>query len=217
MGKIRVLIADDHLIIRDGIKLILKRYPDVKIVSEASNGVEVINYLSRHPSEVDVILLDINMPELNGIDTAQIISQKYNSIKILALTMHIEETYIIKMIKVGALGYILKESSKEQLLSAIKTVAQGKRYYSNEVSVTLINSLINSLMNEDESGKSSISERESEVLGHIVGGFTNIQIGEKLFISSRTVETHRRNLLQKLEVRNTVELVRYAVTNGLVA
>ena len=213
MKAITLLLADDHLIIRDGIKLMLKRNPEFHIVEEASNGNEVIAYLNANPNKVDVVLMDINMPEMNGIDATQYITDNIEGVKILALTMHAEETYITSMLKAGALGYILKESGTNELMSAIRAVASGQKYYSNEVSVTMINALMN-----DEKPKSSVlSNRENEVLGHIAMGSTNKEVGEMLFISGRTVETHRRNILDKLDLRNTAELIRYAIENKLIA
>jgi len=213
MEKIKVLLVDDHIIIRDGIKFMLRKEASIDVVAEANNGREAIAYLENNASDIDVVLLDINMPELNGIDAAEIITKRFKNIKILALTMHAEESYILSMLKAGSLGYILKESSKESLVIAINTVAAGNKYYSNEVSVTMINSL----MKEDKPKKTEISKREEEVLELIVKGLTNIEIATELNISNRTVETHRRNILHKLDVRNTAELVRYAMEHDLVA
>lgn len=212
MKKIRIFLADDHGIIRDGIKLMLNKSPELEIIAEANNGQEVLDFLLDHPKAIDVILMDINMPVLNGIETTQKVTQNYPNINILGLTMHVEETYISNMLKAGALGYILKESNKDELIEAIKSVAQGKKYYSNEVSVTLINSL----MTEDKDKDKDLSERELEILSLIASGNTNKEIGEKLFISGRTVETHRRNILNKLEVKNTAEMIKYAIQNKLV-
>lgn len=213
MKTIKLLLADDHGIIRDGIKLMLNKTSEFEIIGEANNGKEVVDYLEKHPDTIDVVLMDINMPEMNGIEATQIITDKYPKIKVLALTMHVEETYITNMLKAGALGYVLKESNKEDLIDAINTVAIGNKYYSNEVSVTLINSL----MNNGKTKTSELSDREIEVLTFIATGNTNNEIGEKLFISGRTVETHRRNILSKLEVKNTAEMIRYAIKNNLVA
>lgn len=212
METIRLLLADDHLIIRDGIKLMLKKNPDFEIVAEASNGREVLEYLTNNPDTVDVVLMDINMPEMNGIEASDFITKHIKNVTILALTMHAEETYITSMLKAGAMGYILKESGTGELVSAIKSVARGQKYYSNDVSVTMINAL----MNDEKPKKSMLSEREIEVLGHIAGGSTNKEVGDMLCISGRTVETHRRNILAKLEVRNTAEMIRYAIENELV-
>jgi DNA-binding NarL/FixJ family response regulator len=211
MDKIKLLLADDHQIIRNGIKLMLKKYPEFEVVSEASTGTEVINFLASNSDGIDVVLMDITMPGLSGIEATELITAKYKNIKILALTMHSEETYITNMIKAGALGYILKEASTNELVNAIKNVALGKKYYSNEVSVAMINSL----MNKDNSEGTELSERELEVLKYIAGGDTNKEAGEKLFISPRTVETHRRNILSKLDVKNTAEMIKYAFQHNL--
>jgi len=212
MSAIRLLLADDHVIIRDGIKLMLKKDPKFEIVAEAGNGKEVIEFLNANPKSVDVILMDINMPEMTGIEAAEVVAERFSHVKVLALTMHAEETYITNMLKAGALGYILKESTTQDMVSAIVAVADGQKYYSNEVSVTMINSL----MNEDKPKTSNLSEREIEVLGHIAAGSTNKEVGDILCISGRTVETHRRNILFKLELRNTAEMIRYAIENDLV-
>ncbi|MFB0925926.1 MAG: response regulator transcription factor, partial [Vicingaceae bacterium] len=160
MKTINLLLADDHTIIRDGIKLMLKKNPEFNIVAEANNGEEAISYLLAKPNTVDVILMDINMPEMNGIEATQYITNNIKGLNILALTMHAEETYITSMLRAGALGYILKEAGTSELMSAIKSVASGQKYYSNEVSVTMINAL----MNNDSPKSSVLSKRESEVL-----------------------------------------------------
>ncbi|PCJ27000.1 MAG: DNA-binding response regulator [Flavobacteriales bacterium] len=213
MEKIKLLLADDHLIIRHGIKLMLKKNSEFEIIAEASNGKEVLEYLSDNSDNINVVLMDINMPEMDGIEATQYITDNYKNVKVLALTMHTEENYITNMLKAGALGYILKESRTSELVTAIKSVAIGEKYYSNNVSVTMINKLI-----KGGKPKSAVlSERETEVLIHIARGFTNKEVGEILHISGRTVETHRRNIIAKLEMRNTAELIRYAIENNLVA
>ena len=213
MKTTRLLLADDHLIIRDGIKLMLKKNSELEIVGEASNGEEVIEFLRENFDAVDVILMDINMPTMNGIEATQVITKEFPHIKILALTMHAEETYITNMLKAGALGYILKESGSSELVAAINSVAGGEKYYSNDVSVTMINAL----MNDDKPKVSQLSSREEEVLSHIATGATNKEVGDMLCISGRTVETHRRNILGKLDVKNTAEMIRYAIENDLIA
>jgi DNA-binding NarL/FixJ family response regulator len=191
----------------------LKKNLNFKIVAEAANGGEVIQYLYDNPNSIDVVLMDINMPIMNGIEAAKIILEKFSDVKVLALTMHAEESYITNMLKAGALGYILKESKTEELVSAIKSVARGEKYYSNEVSVTLINSL----MNGDKPQESELSDREAQVLSHIATGLTNKEVGEILYISGRTVESHRRNIMGKLDLRNTAEMIRYALEHEIVA
>ena len=214
METIKLLLADDHLLIRNGLKSLLKRSADFEVVAEAINGKEVVEYLTQNPQTVDVVLMDINMPTMSGIEATEIISEKFKNVKVLGLTMHVEEVYISKMIKAGALGYVLKDSNAEDLVFAIKTVSEGDKYYSNEVSVIMINSLMNE---ESLKGSTPLSTREIEVLGHIAKGYTNKEIGEFLNISSRTVETHRRNIHVKLEVKNTAEMIRVAIQSNLVA
>jgi DNA-binding NarL/FixJ family response regulator len=216
MDKIKLLIVDDHLIIRDGIKMMLKKTPDFEVIAEASNGREAIEYLSNNKGVIDVVLMDISMPEMNGIETTQIITDNYNDIEVLALTMHVEETNIIDMLKAGARGYILKESGVGELVVAIKNVYNEKNHYSNEVSITMINALMNG-KSTDTSKPSELSDREIEVLSHIAEGLTNKEVGKILNISGRTVETHRRNILAKLDLKNTAEMIRYALEHKLVA
>ena len=213
MKNIRTLLVDDHKLIRDGIKSILNSDKQINVMAEAENGVEAIRYLEKNVDEIDVVLMDINMPELNGIDAVEIITKLHKKINILALSMHSEEAYIVNMIKAGASGYILKDSGGKKLIEAVKTVAGGEKYYSNEVSVTLINSMLKG--NTPSGEVTTLSTREEDVLNSIVEGKTNKLIGEKLNISSRTVETHRRNIMYKLGVKNTAEMVSVAMKKGL--
>lgn len=216
MDSIRILLTDDHLIIRNGIKLMLNKNLKMKIIAEASSGEEAIQYLEKNASDIDVVLMDIDMSGINGIDTTRIITKEYKHIKVLALTMHIEEKYIIEMLDAGAAGYILKQASIEELNQAIENVAQGKKYYSNEVSTTMINALMHNGKGGEKDVVSVLSAREKEVLSLIALGGTNKEVGEKLFISARTVESHRRKMMEKLELNNTAELIRYAIENNLI-
>lgn len=213
MKKINILLVDDHKLIRDGIKSIINTSQNIKIIEECCNGQEAVDYLKTKPNAVDVILMDITMPILNGVEATKIITELYPNIRILALTMHTEETYIMKMIDAGALGYLLKDTGREKLLEAIKTVYRKEKCYSNAVAQKLINVFLNK-------GKTSsttiLSHREIQIATSITRGHTNKEISEQLHISSRTVEAHRRNILKKLNLRNTIELINYVVRNGLV-
>ncbi len=213
-NKIRTLLVDDHKIVRDGIKSILNGDKEISVVAEAENGVEAIQYIEKHNGEIDVVVMDINMPELNGVDATEIIAKLYQNINIIALTMHSEEAYILDMIKAGALGYVLKDSGGKKLIEAVKTVASGKKYYSNEVSVTMINSIINA--NNSAKEKSVLSSKEKEILRSVIDGKTNVQIGKLYGLSSRTVETHRRNIMKKMNVKNTAEMVAKAIKKRMV-
>jgi len=171
--------------------------------------------LEKNAQDIDVVLMDIDMPGLNGIDTTKVITKEYKNINVLALSMHIEEKYIKEMLDAGAAGYILKQASIEELNQAVENVAQGKKYFSNEVSTTMINALMHNGKGNEKDVINVLSAREKEVLSLIALGKTNKEVGEKLFISARTVESHRRKIMEKLELNNTAELIRYAIENNM--
>lgn len=208
-----VLIVDDHSIIRDGIKAMLADCDEIQSIDEVSSADEAIKLLDR--KSFDIILLDISMEGLNGLDATSIISNKYQNSNVLILTMHEEEEYFNRAINSGAKGYILKNSNRDDLIKAITLVSQGKNYFSNEVYSSLIMNKVGSKKEASDSG-TQLTKREKIVLELIAEEMTNHEIAEKLFISPRTVDTHRRNLLQKLEVKNTAGLVKYAMLNGYV-
>ena len=210
METIKVLLADDHFIVRDGIRAMLNNYSEVEIVAEVSNGNELVQYLSNNSNTVDLVLTDLSMPDMDGIEATKIILERFPKIRVLVFSMHTEDTYITKTIKAGAHGYVLKSSSSRELVNAIKTIYRKEKYYSPEVSSIMIDILMN------KSNTSELSKREIEVLGFIADGNTNKEAGKKLFLSSRTIETHRRNIMDKLNLRNTAEIVKYAIKNDYV-
>jgi DNA-binding NarL/FixJ family response regulator len=218
MNPIKVLIADDHKIIRVGLRGILEREEDILVSGEAENSEEVMRVLEENPAEV--ILMDIDLGETDGIITTRKVKQLYPAIHVLGLTMHEEPTYIIKMLEAGASGYVLKNAGRDELLTAIHTVAKGDSYFSQKVSATLLQAITRQKENPDAPkkpiGPTPLSDREIEVLRLIAQEFSNGEIAEKLFISIRTVDTHRRNLLEKLQVKNTVGLVKYALDKGII-
>ncbi|HRP59257.1 MAG TPA: response regulator transcription factor [Vicingus sp.] len=207
-NTIRVIIVDDHKMIRDGIKLMLKNNPEIKVVNEFDNGLDVIKYIDKNPTSVDVVLMDISMPKLDGIAATRDIKSNHAGINILAITMHIEKSYIMDMMKAGASGYVLKESGASDLVEAIKTIAAGKQFFSSEVSSVIVKSIIEEELKKHV--RDIISDREKEVILLVAQGLSNNKIGEKMCLSPRTVESHRRNILQKLDVKNTAELIAYA-------
>ena len=218
MSVIKVIIVDDHKIIRVGLRGMLERENDIEVTGEAGNGDEVMNVLAQHPSHV--VLMDIDLGETSGIEATKKIKEVYPAIHVLGLTMHEEPSYIIKMLEAGASGYLLKNAGREELLSAIHTVAKGDSYFSQKVSATLLQS-ITQRKNPEESAlkkpnQTPLTDREIEVLRLISQEYSNGEIAEKLFISIRTVDTHRRNLLEKLQVKNTVGLVKYAIDKGVI-
>jgi DNA-binding NarL/FixJ family response regulator len=208
---IKLFIADDHQLFIDGIKALLKGIEHIQIIGEANTGEQTLRKLTE--VQVDMILLDIGMPDLDGIETAKCISEKYPAIKILALTMYDDNNRIVKMLKAGAKGYILKNTSKDELLRAIETVVAGNTFYSSQVEINL--SKKNS--NKDTNPVSKLTKREIEVIKLIVKSMTNKEIAGQLFLSELTVKTHRQNAMQKLEVKNTAGLVKFAMDNNLIS
>lgn len=216
METVRIIIADDHKIIRVGLRGILEREPGIEVVGEADDGNQLLDVLAT--TATDVILMDIDMGRTNGIDITQKLREEYPDINVLALTMHEEEQHIVSMLEAGAKGYLLKSTGREELLAAIYTVAKGDSYFSNQVSVTLLKA-ITTLKNKSSAKTSAdtlLTGRETEVLRLIAREYSNGKIAEELFISIRTVDTHRRNLMDKLHVRNTAGLVKYAIEKALV-
>jgi len=208
---INLVIADDHKIFRDGLKSIFDNQAEIDVVGEAANGAQVLDLLSKQ--SIDVILMDISMGESDGIGTTQIIKKKYPDIKVLILSMHNESGFIIKSMEAGASGYLLKNAGKEETIRAINTVFTGDTYYSNEVSEKILAHLTQK--NNNNKGSIHLTKREKEILKLIAEEYTNPEIAEQLFISIRTVDTHRRNLLEKIGAKNTVGLVKYAIKEGL--
>ncbi len=212
---ISVMIADDHNMFVEGIESLLEGADNIQVVSKCYSGPEVFVKIAETPA--DVILLDINLPGMNGIEVCQKINKEYPDVKVLALSMHNEESFVTEILKNGAQGYILKNTGKKELLSAIEAVYNGQSYFSEDVTETIMKSLVN-----PKSGSKSstllapkISRRERDVLDLIVKEYTTQEIADTLFISLKTVESHRRSLLTKLSVRNTAGLVRVALENKL--
>ena len=214
-----VLIVDDHKIIRDGLQVMLAQENWIELAGECQDGSEVIAFLKKY--HVDIILMDIRMPKLNGIETTRIVMEQFPDIRIIALTMFNEQQYIEEMLMAGAYGYILKESGKAEVINAIKAVSNNENYYSDEVTKTMMARYMTNKNHgtkkhkEDQLPLEQLTEREREVLVLIAEEYTNMEIAEKLHISNRTVDTHRRNLIQKIGVKNTAGLVRYALKSGL--
>ncbi|MBU2556052.1 MAG: response regulator transcription factor [Bacteroidetes bacterium] len=207
--KTRLVIVDDHQLIIDGIRALLRDEESIQIVGEASNGkkaIEVIDLL-----ETDVVLLDIDMPLMDGIETSKILHQKYPKLAIIILSMHAEKGLIKNLVEIGVKGYLLKNSSRAEILKALNEVMEGNSYFSPEVTLSLLNK---STENGSRQSEINLTNREEEVLRLIASGFTNKEIGEKLFISHRTVDTHRTNLMKKLDVNNLAGLVSYAIKHG---
>ena len=208
---IKILVVDDHQVVLDGIQSMLEQEKGISIAGKLMNGPDALEFLKTNP--VDVTLIDINMPGMDGIELCKAIQKMHPDIKVLALTTFNEVSFITNMMKSGANGYLLKNTTKEELITAIKTIQQGEQYLAREVQEKLISA---SFGKKDTAYIPKLTRREKEVLKLIMEEFTTKEIAEKLFISTATVETHRLHLLNKLGVRNTAGLVKVAIEKGLV-
>ncbi len=213
MANIKILLADDHDIVRDGIKMLLEDEVGFEITAEAENGKEAIKACKEH--DIDLIVMDISMPEMNGIEATEKIKEEFPAIKVLALTMMDEDQHIRQMIEAGASGYILKSSDKIELVDAITTILEGQHYFSDDATQSVMMDLVKGTTKKENSDPGNITDREKEVLELIVKQYTNQEIAEELYISTRTVDAHRRNLLQKTGAKNTAGLVTYAIKHDL--
>ena len=209
---IDILIADDHKLLIDGIRTALQDISDFNVAAEAGNGYKVIEQLDSGVM-VDVILMDINMPMLDGLECTRIVHKKYPEIKIIALSQYDEKRFVKRMVKNGASGYLLKDSGKDTLEKAIRAVHAGGTYFSDKLSMSIVRQELK--MEDTKSLFPKLTERELEILNLIGKELSSQEIAEKLFISFHTVETHRANLMNKAGVKNTAGLVRWAVENDL--
>lgn len=211
MNKIRLFLVDDHQLVLDGIESMLSDSKEITLVGQAMNSNDALDFLSR--TEVDVAIIDINLPDMDGIELCKKITSRYKNIKVMALTTFNEASFITRFMKNGASGYLLKNTSANDLVSAINTVFNGGQFLPEEVQSTIVSA---SFGNNKQAFIPKLTRREKEVLKLIVDELTTKEIAEKLFISTATVETHRLHLLNKLDARNTAGLVKNAIQKGLV-
>lgn len=202
---IDVLIVEDHPVVVEGVKKLLLDNGLAKTCITASTGKEAVSYLKNF--NFDIVLLDINLPDINGIDLCRHMKQRFPDLKILAISSFIQRSYIVRMMENGAMGYVLKNSSEEEIIAAINDVMAGNTHLDGEVKDIL-------KQTEKSNGAPVLSPREIEVLKHIADGYTNQEIADKIFISPLTVDSHRKNLLMKLNARNTAALIKIAIAKG---
>lgn len=214
MRKIKLLLADDHAVVRSGLRMLLEAQTDMEIVGEAENGREAVDLAQElHP---DIILMDILMPELNGIEATRLVKEAVPDTAVLALTMYEDDQYFFEMLKAGASGYIPKRAAPDDLVTAIRTVYQGEVFLYPSLAARLVQGYVKQDMPSSTSPQDNLTDREREVLILIADGLTNAEIAGRLGISVKTVDRHRENLMHKLNLHSRVDLVKYAIKHGLI-
>jgi DNA-binding NarL/FixJ family response regulator len=218
MDKIRILLADDHTMIRSGIATLLQSIKEFSIVGEAEDGEDAVQKTSElRPT---VVVIDLSMPKLSGIEATRIIKKRYPETNVLVLTMHENEEYVYQILKSGASGYVLKSAGKDELAEAIRAVAKGERFFSPRISQLMAEGYVKRVEKggaDAPKGDVPLTRREREILALVANGLTNQQIADQLFISPRTVDTHRTNIMQKLDIHDLANLVRYAIEHGIIS
>lgn len=216
MKKIRILLVDDHRILRDGISSLLKEYSDMEIVGEAADGRNALNLVKELLP--DLVIMDISMPDLNGIDATRKILASYPNIKIMALSMHYDKHFVSEIFKAGASGYLLKDCAFDEMAHAIRVIMSGKTYINPQIASLVVESLVSdSPRAHNKHAFSLLTEREREVLQLIAEGKSTKQIASNLNVSTKTVESHRRQVMGKLNIRNIADLTKYAIREGLIS
>jgi DNA-binding NarL/FixJ family response regulator len=222
---IHVMIVDDHTLLREGVKQLFEAEPDIMVVEEAANGTEAVGKLNvLNP---DVLMLDINMPEMNGREVMEYLKDRSLDVNVLVLSMMDNEKYVTSMFEAGVLGYVLKDAGKDELIRAVKTVAAGEQYISNRLLLSMMERRSNQTMatgdkqngqekNDANAADSKFSKRELQIIQLLANGDTNEEIAHKTDTTTRTVETHRKNIMAKAHVSNKIALIRFAIDNGLI-
>jgi DNA-binding NarL/FixJ family response regulator len=207
------LLADDHQIVRQGLRVLLEKVPEFRLAGEAADGLETLRLVER--LEPNILILDLSLPGLNGLEVARQTARRSPKTRIVILSMHSNEAYVVEAIRAGASGYVLKEAGAEDLVKAIREVAAGRRYFSAPISETALGAYIQKTKATPLDPYHTLTAREREVLQLTTEGHSGAEISTRLFISPRTVETHRANVMRKLGVRNQKELVRYALERAM--
>lgn len=215
---IKVILADDHELVRHGLKMVLETDPEIKLIAEATDGQETLELIEKE--EPDVLIVDIRMPLMNGLEVTRKVKKANPNMKVLVLTMHDDSEYILKSLEYGADGYLLKDTNKNEFIKAVHLVYNGQKYYSGDISSTIVNSYLNVAARGGEiatrkQDNYQLTKRESEILRMIYDGVPNKDIAEKLGKSIRTIETHRFNIMKKLEVNNITELLKKVEREGI--
>lgn len=212
MKKHKVILVDDHKLFRNGLKLLLNNSDNIEVIAEASNGLEFLKIIEENKDAI--VFMDIQMPEMNGIEATKIGLEKYPDLKIIVLTMFGDDEYYYQMIEAGVKGFLLKNTDIDEVLEAIETVAKGENCFSKELLYNIVRNISQTKKNNHD--EANLSEREIEILHLICEGLSNQEIADKLFISKRTVDKHRSNILDKTGTNNTASLVMYSIKQGII-
>ena len=217
MSKIRIFLVDDHQLVRDGLKALLVSDGDLTILGEAASGQECFEKIAADPP--DILILDISLPDTNGIEITRRVTAEFPATRVLILSMYTSEDFIFNALKAGARGYLPKNTSREELLDAIRAIHEGEEYFSDSISRIILKSYVRKAKEDDASDRDApvpLTTREIEILKLFAEGFINKEISDRLDISIRTVETHKNHIMKKLELKSTVELIKYAIRNKIV-
>ena len=215
METVRVLLADDHALVRAGIHELLKRFPWVEVVGETGDGREALEQIKS--CQPDVVLMDVAMPGLNGLEATARVTKEYPYTRVIILSMYDNEEYVIQALRAGAAGYLLKDAATGELEFAIRTVAKGSTYLSPAISKRVIDDYLHRLDNDNQSSLEQLTPRQREILQLVAEGKTTKEIAQILKVSTKTIETHRTNLMERLDIHDVAGLVRYAIREGLVS
>ncbi len=213
-NKIKLILVDDHLIVRDGIKALLEGDERFKIIGEADSGSHFFALIKTH--KPDIVLLDINLPDISGIEITKKLASEYPEIKVVVLSMYNTEDYIFNAVKAGTKAYLPKTTNRSELQEAVVAVHKGEEYFSQAISNVILRSFIQQAKNEDSRKGNELTTRETEILKLFAEGLSNSEIADQLFISVRTVESHKNHIMQKLELKSTVDLIKFAIRNNII-
>ena len=216
MSVIKILVADDHAMIRDGVRYLIQDEVDIELIGEAVDGEDALEKIGE--LQPDLAIIDINMPNMNGLELIARLREDQPDVRIMVFSIHDEEEYILKSIKFGAHGYMLKDAEREEFLEGIRTIAGGGKFFGKNTEKLLLQSYISKLEapQEELNPSNKLTKREKEILSLVAQGLKSKAIGEKLYISARTVDNHRGNIMQKLEIHSTAELVSFAIKNDII-
>ncbi len=216
MNKIKIILVDDHRIVRDGLRSLLQNEDDIEVIGSAESYAEMVTLFSV-AGLPDILILDISLPDISGIEVVKIITIQYPEIRIIMLSMYLNEDFIFNSLKAGAKGYLPKNTSKHELLTAIKEIYENKEYFTDEVTNIILKSYLKKINNEPDSSEvPQLTKREEEIIRYVAEGQSNTDIADKLFISKRTVESHKNHIMNKLELKTNIDLIKFAIKNSII-